>query len=252
MGRLLASEMIWSEVEKKLKDIKLAIIPTGSCEQHGPNTTFTTDTDRAYEFCKLLGDRINEKALIFPPVTYGVSHHHMGFPGTVTLQVKTMIDMLVDIGVNISKHGIKKVLYLNGHGGNRVALDGAIQILKYEHGIDAYWSSMGTNIARKTLEDKYGIPKIVGHACQVETSQCMYLAPWVVSDNLKPGQLHEESAYFKNMMIDGNAAWDWRKDVTENGALGDATKSSYEMGKLMTDIALDYIERMIDEIILRD
>lgn len=252
MGRLLASEMIWSEVEKNLKNIKLAIVPTGSCEQHGPNTTFITDTERANEFSKLLGDRINEKALIFPPVTYGLSYHHMGFPGTITLRVKTMIDMLVDIGAAIGKHGIKKVLYINGHGGNRLALDAAIQILKQEHGIDAYWSSMGTNIARKVLEEKYNIPKVVGHACQVETSQCMYLAPWIVSDNLQPSQLHEDSVYFKNMLKDGNAVWDWKSDVSENGALGDATKSSYEMGKLMTDIALDYFEELINEMILKN
>ena len=252
MGRLLVSEIVWTEVKKNLNNIKLAIVPAGSCEQHGPNTTFTTDTDRANEFCKLLGERIKEKALIFPPITYGVSYHHMGFPGTVTLDVKTMIDVFVDIGVSIGKHGINKILFVNGHGGNRVALDAAIQILKNKHGIDAYWSGMGTNIARKTLEEKYGIPKIIGHAWEVETSQCMYLAPWDVSDNLQAGILHEQSAYFKKTFVDGNAAWDWKNDVSENGALGDATQSSYEMGKLMTDIALDYFEKVIDEIILRN
>ena len=252
MSRLSVSEMVWSEVSDCLKDVKLAVIPVGSCEQHGPNTTFATDTDRANEFCKLLGDRMGGKILIFPPVTYGLSYHHMGFPGTVTLSVKTMIDLLVDIGVAIKKHGINKILFVNGHGGNRVALDASIQTLKYEHEMAAYWSSMGTNLARKALEEKYGIPKNIGHACQVETSQCMYLAPWNVKSDLKPGELHEESVYFKNPFIDGNAAWDWKKDVSENGALGDATKSHFEMGKLMTDIALDYFENLIDNVILKD
>jgi creatinine amidohydrolase len=59
MGRLLVSEIVWTEVKKNLNNIKLAIVPAGSCEQHGPNTTFTTDTDRANEFCKLLGERID-------------------------------------------------------------------------------------------------------------------------------------------------------------------------------------------------
>ena len=252
MSRLLASEMIWPEVENSLKNIKLAIVPVGSCEQHGPNTTFVTDTDRAYEFCKLLGDRIGEKLLIFPPVTYGVSYHHMSFPGTVTIKIKTMIDVLVDIGAAIAKHGVNTILFINGHGGNRVALDAAIQVLKHEYNINAYWSGMGTNIARKTLEEEYGIPQIIGHACEVETSQCMYLAPWDVSDNLQSGKLHEESAYFKKIFVDGNASWDWKMDVSENGALGDATRASYEMGKRMTDIALDYLESVIDEIIRRN
>jgi len=80
----------------------------------------------------------------------------------------------------------------------------------------------------------------------------MYLAPWDVSDNLQSGKLHEESAYFKKIFVDGNAPWDWKTDVSENGALGDATRASYEMGKRMTDIALDYLESVIDEIIRRN
>lgn len=251
MKRLVLNEIVWTEVAQEIHNIKVAVVPVGSCEQHGPNTTFSTDTDRAFEFCKLLGDRVGNKILVFPPVGYGISIHHMGFPGTVTLRVETMIAILVDIAIAINKHGIGKILFVNGHGGNRVALDAAIVKLKYEHNIDAYWSGMGTNIARPVLEKQFGIPSIIGHACEVETSQCMYLSPWVVSENLQEGKLHGESAYFRKIFKDGNAAWDWKSDASENGALGDARKATPEMGRIMTEITLDYMEDVLDEIITR-
>ncbi|NLD98213.1 MAG: creatininase family protein [Synergistaceae bacterium] len=251
MRRLLVSEMTWPEVERELEHIRVAVIPVGSCEQHGPNTTFTTDTDRAYEFCKLLGERVGEKILIFPPFGYGVSIHHMDFPTTVTLRIETMIHALTDIAESIGKHGIKKILYVNGHGGNRSALDAAIIKLKYEYGIEAYWSSMGTNISRARISQEMEIPAIIGHACEVETSQCMYLAPWVVKDELQAGELQSDSAYMRKVFKDGNAAWSWKDDASANGALGDARRATKELGKIMTDISLDYMEELLEEIIRR-
>ena len=57
----------------------------------------------------------------------------MDFPGTVTLQVETMMHLLVDIGVSIAQHGIRKILFLNAHGGNFPALEGAVISLKQNH-----------------------------------------------------------------------------------------------------------------------
>jgi creatinine amidohydrolase len=249
--RLVLAEMIWSEVAQILDQVKVAVVPVGSCEQHGPNTTFTTDTERANEFCKLLAERVGDKILVYPPVGYGVSAHHMGFPGTVTLRVETMLNLLCDVAVAIHKHGIRKVLFVNGHGGNRPVMDTAIVKLQYEYQIEAYWSAMGTNIARGVIEKEMELPAVIGHACEVETSQSMYLAPWIVREDLKPGELHTESAYFRKAFRDGNAAWDWKRDASENGALGDARRASVQLGKKMTDIALDYFEGIIDEIIAR-
>ncbi|HCL79743.1 MAG TPA: creatininase [Synergistaceae bacterium] len=251
MKRLVVAEMTWPEVQRELDHVKVAVVPVGSCEQHGPNTTFTTDTDRAYEFCKLLGDRVGGKILIFPPFGYGISMHHMDFPATVTLRVETMIHALTDIAESIGKHGIKKILYVNGHGGNRFVLDAVVNTLKYEYGIEAYWSSMGTNLSRKQLSKEMDIPDVIGHACELETSQCLYLAPWLVKDTLEAGEIQNDSAYVQRLFKDGNAAWSWRYDVSANGALGDARKATAEIGKTMTDISLEYMERLLDEIIRR-
>lgn len=249
--RLVLGELSWPEVEAALPGVKVAVVPVGSCEQHGPNSSFTTDTERANEFCKLLANRVGGKILVFPPLGYGLSTHHMGFPGTVTLTVETMISILTDIAVAIEKHGIKKILFVNGHGGNRVALDAAIVKLKYERNIDAYWTAMGTRLFLDTLGKEMTLPKVIGHACEVETSQCLFLAPWVVMPELQKGTTHEQSAYFRRVFHDGNAAWDWKRDASENGALGDARRATRDIGERMTEIALSEITRLIDEIIAR-
>jgi creatinine amidohydrolase len=251
MDTLILNEMTWPELQNQLDNVKIAFVPVGSCEQHGPNTTFATDAVRAYEFAKLLADRVGNKAVVFPVVNYGLSLHHMDFPGTVTLRVETMMHLLEDIAVAIHQHGIEKVFFLNAHGGNYPALDGAIIQLKQVHNIKAYWSAIGSEIAVNSGIDGSlgGLPSIIGHACEVETSQLMYLAPEYVRENRIPGEM-QDSMYTRESFIKGNAAWSWKYDVTMNGALGDARKATVATGKQLTDTALEYLAKLVEEIIL--
>lgn len=245
MSKLVINNMTWPELQAKLQYIKLALVPVGSCEQHGPNTTFNTDAARAASFAEMLAERCGDKVVVFPCVTYGLSLHHMDFPGTVTLQVETMMHLLEDIGVAIAHHGIKKILFLNAHGGNYPALDGAIISLKQRHSIEAYWSAIGSEISRGGLT---GLPKLIGHACQVETSSCMYLCPETVRENRIKGEV-QDTMLTRSDFIQGGGAWSWKNDASLNGALGDARDASYEVGKRMTEDALTYMERLVDEII---
>ncbi len=247
MEKLIMNRMTWPELNAELENIKVALVPVGSCEQHGPNTTFATDAARAESYAERLAERCGNKVVVFPCVNYGLSLHHMDFPGTVTLRVKTMMSLLEDIGVAIAQHGIKKILFLNAHGGNFPALEGAVITLKQEHGIEAYWSAIGSEISLGGLT---GLPKLIGHACEVETSSCMYLCPEVVREKREKGQV-QDSMLTHDSFIKGGAAWSWKNDASLNGALGDARKASYEVGKRMTEESLDYMEKLVDEIIAR-
>jgi creatinine amidohydrolase len=247
MEALIIEQMTWPELDAELKNIQIALVPVGSCEQHGPNTTFATDTGRAYAYSKLLAKRLGNKAVVFPPVDYGLSLHHMDFPGTVTLRVETMLHLLEDIAVSISKHNIKKILFLNAHGGNFPALDGVIIKLKQEHSIDAYWSAIGSEISLGGLE---GLPKLIGHACEVETSSCLYLCPELVRDHREPSQM-QNSMLTRDSFVKGNGAWSWKYDASLNGALGDARKATVEIGRKMTEASLDYMEKLVYEILER-
>ncbi|HHX10297.1 MAG TPA: creatininase family protein, partial [Firmicutes bacterium] len=105
---LYLPELTWLEVKAALPDIKAAIIPVGSTEQHGPHGTFQTDFAAAREFSLLLGKELYPNALVTTPVPIGISEHHIRFPGTLSLRASTFIDVLMDIAVSLKKHGIKR------------------------------------------------------------------------------------------------------------------------------------------------
>lgn len=250
MKSLVLEELTWVELSKYINDVKIALVPTGSYEQHGPNTTFATDTVRAYEVAKLLGVKYGTDVLICPPVGYGISPHHMKFPGTITLQVDTYISIMMDIAWSLKQHGIDKILFLTGHGGNRFALGAALTKIKMEYKIDAFWAGVGSGVVKDLLDER-NCSKIRGHACEAETSQSLYLAAWLVKENeLEKGKIRKGSKYVdKGIVKDGGVYWDFH-EVSENGALGDATKSNIELGKEITDLVVERLSEMIDKIIL--
>ncbi len=252
MKACILENMIHPEVAEILPKVEIAVVPVGSCEQHGPNTTYYTDTARAYSFCKLLGEHYGEKLLICPPVTYGVSIHHMSFAGTVTLRPETYIELLKDIAVALHKHGIKRILYVNGHGGNVGSLNVVINSLKYSYGIDAYHTSMGFGVFDDHVTPEMGWSEKRGHASESETSQCLALCPEVVRQGaLQKGEVVENFIIRgkNNPFRYGGIAYQWERDASRNGALGDARLSSKEEGERLNQVALERVERMIDYIL---
>lgn len=251
MNGLILEELIWPEVEAALPEIEIAVVPVGSCEQHGPNTTFVTDTARAYAFAKRLGERMGRQLLVCPPVGYGVSIHHMIFPGTITLSCETYIHVLEDIAIALHAHQIPRIVFLNGHGGNNGSLNVAITDLKYKHGIDAYYTGMGFSLFEEGITPEMGWSEKRGHASESETSQAMALCPEVVRKDRKKGEVVEDfiirgkDAPFRY----GGCAWNWKQDASENGALGDARLANLEDGIRLNNIALEKVEKMLRYII---
>lgn len=247
MKAFILEEMIWPEVKEVLSYIKAAIIPLGSCEQHGPNTTFATDTARAYSFSKRIAEDMGKEVLVCPPVAYGISMHHMMFEGTVTLTNETYIRVLEDISIALSKHGIRKIIFLNGHGGNNGALNAAINDLKYKYDIDAYYSNIGFSLFEEGITLEMGWSENRGHASESETSQAMALCPEVVRDKREKGEIAEHFIIRgkDNPFRYGGCAWNWMEDASSNGALGDARLANLEDGIRLNQIAMDKVKAMI-------
>lgn len=239
-------DMSWPEVQKALLTVKAAIIPTGSVEQHGPNGTFEVDTARAREFAIRLGKRLYPKVIVTPCIQFGISGHHMHFPGTLTLKPETFIQVCMDIAWSLNQHGIKKFFFINGHGGNRPALSIVVNKIKYELGADAAWASP-TSIVEDVIKRNVSSP-VIGHACESEISQCLYLWPQAVKkDALEKGDIYPHIFdSWKKLPVEQARYWD---EITRNGALGDATKASYHFGKEAVEAALDRLERYLIEFI---
>ncbi len=242
MGTYLLEKMTWPEVEEALKTVELAVLPVGSTEQHGSNTTFDTDTARAREFCRLLAEELPDKVLVGPVIPIGIAFHHMSFPGTLTVQPETLLQYLTDVAWSFKQHGLQKLLFINGHGGNRTVLDLACTKVLHELDMQVGWVGIMTDTAGDVMAEKVD-SDIYGHGCEVETSQLLYLHPESVRESaLEPAEV-QDALYNKKWI---NMPYRWH-EISAGGALGDATKSSYELGQAVTETALKRIVGAIEQ-----
>src|SRR3712207_6433533 len=117
------ARMTSPEAGEALARAEVAIIPVGATEQHGPNLSLETDTAIAYRLSLRIAEAIWPRAVVTPPLPFGVSHHHMRFPGTMTLSPDTFQAVLIDVVQSLRRHGVRRVFVLDGHAGNQGALD---------------------------------------------------------------------------------------------------------------------------------
>ncbi|MHB1005493.1 MAG: creatininase family protein [Chloroflexota bacterium] len=116
-------ELGWPDVEAYLKEDDRLLLVTGACEQHGMHLPFSTDVAIPWE----IGNRASQATgvLLALPLSFGMSLHHLGFPGTLSLRPETLAAVLTDIFVSAAHHGFRRLVVVNGHGGNRSALQSA-------------------------------------------------------------------------------------------------------------------------------
>lgn len=235
-------KLTWQEIAHRRANAPLVIVPVGSCEQHGPALALSTDTLRAEACASLLAERLAPLALVTPPLPVGVSEHHMGFPGTLTVTPSTFGRFVFEIVESLTRHGWRRIFVLNGHGGNDAALGVlATQVMRDLPKICFAWSGISPLVS--DLSAAHAKSELRGHSCELETSQTMYLAPDSVRhDKLaagtsEPSQLTREAALSRSRRaIHYPLPYD---RVTANGALGDARAANRALGELLIETALD-------------
>ncbi len=130
---MLLSLSTWKEIEEYLKSSKGIIIPIGSTEQHGPMGMIGTDA-----ICpEKIAAEISEQhgILVAPTISYGMSQHHLAFPGSVSLRPTTLIAVIKDIVYSLTHHGFTHLFFLNGHGGNITPLSSAFSEVYSEYSL---------------------------------------------------------------------------------------------------------------------
>jgi len=120
MSTFLAEEMNGKEFEEGNFD--MAIVAVGATENHGDHLPFAQDTYVAYELSKRIAKRI-KNALVIPPFYFGMSEHYQHKPFSISLRPQNLINVLTDVFESIYRHGIKKIIVINGHDGNIAPLE---------------------------------------------------------------------------------------------------------------------------------
>jgi len=244
MRSFYLGELTWLDVEEFLKAHKTVMVPVGSCEQHGPHLPLDTDAYDAF-WLSLKAAEKAQCALVAPPIYYGVSLHHMDFPGTITLSPQTLEQVAYEVGVCLTKHGFNKILFENGHGGNTPALEAAAQRIKAETNafvaIDTV--SLIPDFVEKFIETPYD-----AHAGEFETSTTLAnRESLVVKERIaKPQLTLPKSKYTKIGLKEAGpkVSWAFRtKELSNTGVIGDPTKASKDKGEKAWKLA---IERLVD------
>jgi len=169
------AHMSWAEAEEFLKGSDMVIIPMGSIEQHGPQLPLGTDFLDALEVALLVAQRC--EVVVAPAVMVGYSEHHMGFPGTLTISTETLQQVVFEVAQSLVRHGFKKIMLLNRHGGNNTAVNTAVHRINHQ--------TEATAVDISSLQPLQGTelppaPQIDWHAGVGETSLMLYLTPSLV------------------------------------------------------------------------
>jgi creatinine amidohydrolase len=232
---VLAS-LTWRDAAEALARAQLALLPAGSIEQHGPHLPLDTDLAVAEALAHRLETDLGDAAVLCPPIPYGISEHHMGFAGTLTLRPDTFAGVVLDVVESLAHWGVRRVLVVNGHGGNIDALRLVSRTARRdpESMVAAVmWAQLAADeIAAAVRSASYG------HACEVETSVVMALSPDRVLYDRIAESAGRRSA---DAMIDPPAALVdqavYMEELTDDGALGDPRLASPELGRRVVETA---------------
>jgi creatinine amidohydrolase len=168
--------MAYPEVERYLESKDTVLLPMGSTEQHSPYGLMGTDFIAAEAVARGAGDRLS--LIVAPALGYGFSTHHMAFCGTVTLRPETLTAVVVDVVRSFLSHGFRRVVIVNGHGGNVASVQSAFAALKHENAPGIYalvsWYELPEvrRLAKSMFGDEEG-----QHATPSEVSICRWMRP---------------------------------------------------------------------------
>lgn len=161
------------------------VIPIAALEQHGHHLPVFTDSLLLGEIVRRVEACMSERILVAPLMWLGNSDHHLDFAGTLSAAPRTYLDLLLGLADNFITHGFRRILFLNGHGGNDVPGKQAIFELRqrYRHRADlllllaTYWNLVDQ--AWESVPQSH--QREMGHACEWETSMILRLAPKLVA-----------------------------------------------------------------------
>jgi creatinine amidohydrolase len=175
---LVASKATWKEIKSFVNKKTVAVLPVGALEQHGPHLPLSTDTIMATGLAYRIVDELN--GLLLPEIAYGETWNNTGFPGTLSLSFATMKAIIEDICYGLKENGLKSLIIVNGHFGNKGPIDLAARKMGTENFPVLVLNYPGLEaLAEKYCDSQPAAPSFY-HADEVETSIMLALDPEVV------------------------------------------------------------------------
>jgi creatinine amidohydrolase len=234
--KVFIGDMTREEFRKMMETSKVAIIPTGSTEQHGPHLPLKTDLALVTHIVSKAAEELYPRVMVAPPIAIGYSPYHMCYPGTISLRYETLIETIMDICRCLKYHGFRKIAIVNGHGGNEGPSQLAARRAREELGLKmlviSYWSLIPKQVLDTILETKI----VPGHACEFETSLGYVIFPELISGEI-PRRL-------KAPAILPGFVWNM-DELTAAGYEGDPSMATREKGERLLEAAVEGLKTLL-------
>lgn len=233
---------------------KVVVLPVGAIEQHGPHLSVSTDTDLVSRVAQGAEAMRSEDILLCPTLPFGSSHHHLSLGGTLSISAAVYTQVLVELVESMLQNGFRRILILNGHGGNITPARQALAVLSARHD-----TTLNPNIAMATYWELAG-PSFAGaapmetpalsHACEYETSLMLHLFPEkVFSSEIVRAKRPASNGYIPwedDEPYKGVSVVRKTQFISSNGSSGEPQLGTTEKGKHLYDHAVSALVTFID------
>ena len=238
------------ELPTALNKDSIIVLPLGAIEQHGPHLPFNTDFVVADAVSRAAVQLAGEEtsAWLLPTLPFTKSNEHAWAAGTFWLSATTMMAVLDDIGRSVASTPARKVLFVNGHGGNSALVAMMNRELRLKYGLQTFLAHphMPADQGGSSAASELGMGV---HGGMDETSVMLHLRPDLVDMSLAVRRVPEGLAGNEQVRFGGRVAFGWlSNDFFPEGHIGDPTGANAEVGAQMIDSAVNGLAGALREI----
>lgn len=251
---MILSESKYSTLNESVHN-KIVVLPLGAIEQHGPHLAVSTDTDIVSAIASAAEGKMAEHVLLCPALPFGSSHHHLPFGGTMSISIMTYTQVVVELVESLLTAGFRRIVLLNGHGGNITPVKQALAVLsnKYDDTLSpnialaTYWELAGKVFAGSPPMESPAL----SHACEYETSLMLHLFPYkVFSNDIQRAVRPESNGYIpweEDEPYQGITMVKKTQFVSGNGSSGEPQLATTEKGLYLFEHAVESIVKFLSD-----
>lgn len=241
-------------VTLKQSQQKIVLLPLGATEQHGPHLATGTDTAIVTRIAEAAEKLKPNDIILTPTLAFGSSHHHLSFGGTISISADLYTQVIRDMVSSLVQSGFRKIVLLNGHGGNITPVKQALALLSKDFdqpyqpniALATYWELAGSAFSGDAPMQSPAL----SHACEYETSLMLHLFPervWM--DKTKRAKRPDKNGYIPfedDVPYKGVTLFKQTAFISDNGSSGEPQLGTADKGKHLFDKALHSLIQFLE------